>query len=228
MITFGWGRRSRIGRAASMPVERGMRASMPTTSGVISSARCTASMPSAASPTTLMSGSSDRTRSRPRRNNAWSSTITTRIDSPSVMVLPARASPDRLYQAEIAVPASVDDGGVTVLRVGEQEEVVPEQVHLEGSLLGDHRLHRELLGLHDAVDEALLLIVCVGRAVIRETGVETGCNTVATPGVRPRDALLLDARDLVLDLVDDEVERSRGLRGGRVGLHEVPLQVNDH
>jgi len=45
--------------------------------------------------------------------------------------------------------------------------------------------------------------------------------------VRARHALLLDPSDLVLDLVDDEVERGGGLGRGGVRLHEVALQVDD-
>jgi hypothetical protein len=46
--------------------------------------------------------------------------------------------------------------------------------------------------------------------------------------VGARDALLLDPRNLMLDLVEDEVERGGGFGRGSMGLHEVPLQVHDH
>src|SRR5712692_10545926 len=228
MITLVSGSLSRMRRAASMPVERGMRTSMTTTSGVISSARCTASMPSAASPTTLMSGSSESTRSRPRRNSAWSSTITTRMVSPSLMLVPARASTDRLDQAEVAISTSVDDGGVAVLGVHEQEEIVPEELHLERGLLGAHRLHREPLRLDDPVDGARLLVVlAIGGGVRHQRGIDTGRAAATTPGVRTRDALLLDAGDLVRDLVDDEIQRGGRFGGSGVRLHEVALQVHE-
>src|SRR5260370_26161879 len=68
-------------RQATMPLLRGIRMSISTTSGSDSAALATASAPSHASPTTSMSSSSLRTISRPRRNSAWSSTISTRIGS---------------------------------------------------------------------------------------------------------------------------------------------------
>jgi len=67
---------------ASMPPRLGIRTSISTMSGVVSAAFSTASAPSSASPTTSMSGSCSSTISRPRRNNAWSSTTRTRIGSP--------------------------------------------------------------------------------------------------------------------------------------------------
>src|SRR6266700_2507800 len=235
MITLVSGSRSRMRRAASIPVERGIRTSMSTTSGASSSARWTASMPSAASPTTLMSGSSDSTRSSPRRNSAWSSQITIRMVPPSLILglasktgtrlrrrsLP-RPSPAGLDQAEVAVATTVEDGRMTVLAVREQEEVVTEELHLERGFLGAHGLRREPLGL----DDPRAFVVAVGSELRHELGFEIGRGPVAAPRVRARDALLLDPGDLVLDLVDDEVQRCARLRRRRMGLHEVPLQVD--
>ena len=49
---------------------------------------------------------------------------------------------------------------------------------------------------------------------------------VAVPHVVARDPPLLDAGDLVLDLVDREIERGLRLTRRRVRLHEVLLQVH--
>src|SRR4029078_5503731 len=49
---------------------------------------------------------------------------------------------------------------------------------------------------------------------------------VAGPG--PVHPLVVDALELVTDLVDDAVERGPGVGGGRVGLHEVPGEMDVH
>src|SRR6266542_620579 len=77
------GIRSLMACVASMPPRRGMRTSIKTTSGMSSCAFSIASAPSPASPTTSTSSSCWRTISSPRRNNAWSSTISTRMASPA-------------------------------------------------------------------------------------------------------------------------------------------------
>ena len=56
----------------------------------------------------------------------------------------------RLDQPEVAVVTAVEHRGAAGLAVGEQEEVVAEQVHLQRRLTGVHRLGGEPLGLHDA------------------------------------------------------------------------------
>src|SRR5579859_5230188 len=81
MMILALGATSLIARQASMPPLRGIRTSISTTSGNDSAAFSTASAPSPASPTTSMSGSVTSTISRPRRNSAWSSTISVRIGS---------------------------------------------------------------------------------------------------------------------------------------------------
>src|SRR5262245_24114763 len=112
---------------------------------------------------------------------------------------------------------------MAVLGVGEEEEVVSEQVHLERGLLGPHGLRRETLRRDDAGRgvELGVVTVAVDRAV------DAGGTTPARC-VRPGHALLLDARDLVLDLVEHEIEGGDGLGRGGVRLHEVPLQLHDH
>ena len=55
-----------------------------------------------------------------------------------------------LDQPEVAVVSPVENRGVAGLGVGEQEEVVPEQVHLQRGFLGIHRLRAEPLRLDDA------------------------------------------------------------------------------
>src|SRR6516165_11354416 len=78
---FALGATSLVARQASIPLLLGIRMSMSTTSGSASPATATASAPSLACPTRSMSSSSSRTISRPRRNRAWSSAISTRIGS---------------------------------------------------------------------------------------------------------------------------------------------------
>jgi hypothetical protein len=70
MTIFALGDTSFIARQASIPLLLGIRMSIRTTSGSASPAFSTASAPSLASPTSSMSGSSVRTISSPRRNNA--------------------------------------------------------------------------------------------------------------------------------------------------------------
>src|SRR5438067_2265179 len=60
----------------------------------------------------------------------------------------ARAFGDRLAQADQAVVvtlATVDDAGPSTVGVGEEEEVVADQFHLEQRLVNSHRLGRMLL-----------------------------------------------------------------------------------
>src|SRR6266567_582168 len=101
MMILALGATSLIARQASMPLLRGIRTSIRTMSGKASPAFSTASAPSLASPTTSISGSVTRTISRPRRNSAWSSTISVRIGSRLRPVSDA-ASPSAL--AVIAYP----------------------------------------------------------------------------------------------------------------------------
>src|SRR5262249_42146185 len=51
----------------------------------------------------------------------------------------------RLDQPVVPVAAPVEDVDLARVRVAEDEEVVADQLQLEGSLLGRHRLDRELL-----------------------------------------------------------------------------------
>ena len=86
-------------------------------------------------------------------------------------------------------------------------------------------LAAEALGLHDAR-------VVVGRR--RRRRGRSGARSVprpfavaaAPPRVRAADALVLDPRHLVADLVDGEIERGLGLGRARVRLHEVLLEVD--
>src|SRR3954452_8565632 len=163
------GKSWRIMRVASMPPRRGIRTSMRTTSGASSSTLATASWPSAASATTSMSSSASRTIRRPRRNRSWSSEMTTRMGSSPPRPGWGTSAPSGdggalagFDEADIAVVATVDDGGHTV-GVVEEVEVVPEHVHLQGRLLRCHRLHVELLRLHDP---GRTLLVSTRRVVV--------------------------------------------------------------
>ena len=63
----------------SIPLFPGITTSISTTSGLCSIASKTARSAFGASPTVSMSGSASRTRRRPARTTAWSSTTSTRI-----------------------------------------------------------------------------------------------------------------------------------------------------
>src|SRR5437588_2417166 len=137
--------------AASMPLTLGMRTSMRTTSGASSSDLATASSPFSASPTTSMPSSVPSTTYNPRRNRAWSSAMRTRMTSSAAVCTSVTKSPwsGRVDEPDVAVIAPVDDGCPIGLRVGEEEEIVTQQVHLEGRFFGCHGLDGELLGLDD-------------------------------------------------------------------------------
>src|SRR3954447_18431405 len=157
-------------RAASMPLMRGMRTSISTTSGASSMALATASSPFSASATTSMCSSVPSTTYRPRRNRAWSSAIRTRMTSwslvlwSSVNVPPLAPCSGGVDQADVAIGPPVHDGRLARVGVREEEEVVPEQVHLQRGFLRRHRLDLELLRLDDP------RIVIVGFGVIVQKG----------------------------------------------------------
>ena len=96
-----------------------------------------------------------------------------------------------------------------------------QQVHLERGLLGIHRLRGEALALRDArpVTDLLVEVVVGAHAVAVHAG---RCRDAHGCG----DAAFLDARELMLHLVDREVERGFGLDRRRVPLHEVLLEVH--
>src|SRR5688572_10459093 len=76
------GEDSRILRVAVSPLTPGSAQSITITLGLSSPANRMASFPLAASPTTEISGSSSRSRRRPRRTRLWSSTSNTVISLP--------------------------------------------------------------------------------------------------------------------------------------------------
>src|SRR5947209_16202349 len=227
----------RMARVASIPPMRGIRTSIRTTSGASSSTRATASWPSAASATIWMSSSASRTIFRPRRNSSWSSETTTRMGSgrmgsgrmgsgrmgsgrspppptPGMVTCRPLAGVD---QPDVAVVAAVDDRGHAGVGVGEEVEVVPQHVHLQGRLLRRHRLDVELLGLDDPCRPLLpgtgVLLVGLVRVYVR--GVATGMG----PAQQPRLQLL----DLVLELVDHAVQGREGVGRRRLGPADPPV-----
>src|SRR5437763_446675 len=60
-------------------------------------------------------------------------------------------------QADVGVVATVDDRGPPRFRVGEEEELVSEELHLQGGLFRGHRLDVELLGLDDPASPRLAI-----------------------------------------------------------------------
>src|SRR5439155_13263675 len=141
-----------------MPDTPGMRTSISTTSGASSTMQSTASCPSPVSPTTTMSASSSSTSRPPRRNGACGSASRTRIGASTV------TSPGGLDQAEATVSPAVDHGRDARVGVGEEEEVVAEQLHLEHGFLDVHGLHAELLGLHHG--SRLVVVLRVGKRAV--------------------------------------------------------------
>src|SRR5207253_2783771 len=79
---------------------------------------------------------------RPRSGHGWA-----RLRRDARLPLGPLAA--RVDEADVAVVAAVDDRGTLGIGVGEEVEVVAKQVHLQGRLLGGHRLDRKLLGLDD-------------------------------------------------------------------------------
>ena len=67
----------------------------------------------------------------------------------SGLLPPEEAHYERLDQAEPAAAAAVDDVDLVRVLVPEDEEVVADELQLDHGLLRAHRLHRELLRLHD-------------------------------------------------------------------------------
>src|SRR3977135_4335266 len=97
----------------------------------------------------------------------------TRMTSSAAVCTSVTKSPwsGRVDEPDVAVVPHVNDGCPTGLRVGEEEEIVPQQVHLEGRFFGCHRLDCELLVLADPGPSLVYLvrlfvglIACVGCA----------------------------------------------------------------
>src|SRR5437773_7562743 len=229
------GMTSRIVRVASMPLIRGMRTSMSTTSGANSSAFFTASSPSSASATTSMPSSDSSTMLSPRRNSAWSSAISTRMGSPSITPL-SSATPllwllrsRAVDQAHVAVVAAVHDRRALGVGIGEEVEVVAEQVHLEGRLLGGHGLDGEVLGLDDRGQPGpgVVCVVC-GFSVASVVLVRFHrVYRLVPPRMGTAQQLALELRQLVLELGDRLVERGEGIGRGRLGADDVPVTGED-
>src|SRR6266498_1378255 len=224
------GIRSLMACVASMPPRRGMRTSIKTTSGMSSCAFSIASAPSPASPTTSTSSSCWRTISSPRRNNAWSSTISTRMASPAPRGRVCRSSatlspltswrimgaPSHfgLDEPVAAVMATVHD--VCLLRLGirEQEEVVPKKLHLVDSLLGRHRFHLNSLVPREGR-------LCGSFVGLRP---QHSCHRLDALGVlRAVDPLSLELLDLSLEPVDDLVHGGGRVSRPRLGADEPGL-----
>src|SRR4051812_4920836 len=159
MMIRAVGATSLMATQASMPERLGMRTSIRITSGTVDAASSVAATPSPASPTTSMSSSTPRSIVSPRRNSSWSSTTATRMGSPpglgavtcsatdaswhgshlgwSGLAIqtdgrPAEGSSAHLEadHAVVVAPAPVDHRGALRLLVDEEEEVVPDQLHL--------------------------------------------------------------------------------------------------
>src|SRR5581483_4225461 len=208
------GMTSRIVRVASIPLTRGMRTSISTTSGANSSALAMASWPSSASATTSMPSSDSRTMLRPRRNRAWSSAMRTRMGSlsprarSSAMFL-ASSWLARVDQSDVAVVPAVHDRCLLGFGIGEEVEVVTEQVHLQRCLLRGHRLDREALVLHDPD---------LTRFEFFFVGILLQCRVYRSmpPRMRSSDQLPSELFDLVLQLGDDAVNGGEGVGSGRL------------
>src|SRR5258707_6925156 len=65
-------------------------------------------------------------------------------------------------EADVGVVATVDDRGPTSLGVGEEEELVSQELHLQGGLFRCHRLDVELLGLDDPAPPLAAVFVVFG------------------------------------------------------------------
>ena len=144
-----------------------------------------------------------------------------------------RGQPRRLDEAEPAVAAAVDHRRATGLGVREQEEVVAEQLHLERGLLDVHRLHAELLGLHERPRRVLGAVVVdrrrrrrssAGSAAPAAAGRARASRSRAVPAADPP---LVQPAHLLLDLVERPVERDRVLGRRRGALHEVLAHVHE-
>ena len=95
-------------------------------------------------------------------------------------------SPRGLDQAELAVAPAVEDGRVTVLGVGEQEESWPRSSIWSAASSGPIGFIVELLRLHDAVDGVVVVVVLVHFDVPGGSGEDVavaGCRSVATGGM---------------------------------------------
>src|SRR5262245_11235792 len=97
----------------------------------------------------------------------------------------------RLDDAVVAVAAPVADVDVARVGVLEDEEVMADELQLQDSLLGTHRLHVELLRLDDQR--------------LRRHGLDGG-RLDRAGGVVPASALVPVALDLALELVDELVD----------------------
>src|SRR6266545_7325607 len=224
------GIRSLMAWVASMPPRRGMRTSIRTTSGMSSCAFSIASEPSPASPTTSTSSSCWRTISSPRRNNAWSSTISTRMASPAARDCVCRSSATlspltswRMLAAPshfgldepiATVTATVHDVCLLLLGIREQEEVVPEQLHLFDGLLGCDGLHLDSLVPRESRLGGLLVgLSLLDRRRHRLDALSMLC---------PVHSLSLELLDLALEPVDDLGQLLLGVRAQLLGHLGVP------
>src|SRR5215212_5459315 len=193
---LAWGMRSLMVWVASMPLRRGMRTSIRTTSGMSSWAFSMASAPSPASPTTSTSSSCSSTISSPRRNNAWSSTISTRMASLAPRGRPwllAGCSRFRLVGPGVAVGATVHDLGLASLIAVHRAALV-----LPGRLGRSGRLPQPLGGQRgDGLDPFGVL------------------GAVDPPA--------LELLDLPLEAVDDLVDGGGRVGGVGVGTDEARL-----
>src|ERR1700704_5605262 len=110
-------------------------------------------------------------------------------------------------EADVGVVATVDDRRPTGLGIGEEEELVSQELHLQGGLFRRHRLDVELLGLDDLASPLVPIFII---AVI---GVGGWCSIASDevyrpvpPGVGTPDQLALELLHAVLELVDHPVD----------------------
>src|SRR6185437_4890785 len=125
----------------------------------------------------------------------------------------ARGSTRGLDEAQPAVPAAVDHRRAAGLGVGEEIEVVAEQLHLQRGLFGVHRLHVELLRLHDDLRRVFRTEHTVAVLVERFAGLGGRPSGTRPRAVATADTARVQAAHLLLDLLERAVERERVLRG---------------
>src|SRR3712207_6433787 len=123
-----------------------------------------------------------------------------------------------LYEPVVSITTPVDNVYVAGICAGEDEEVMVEELHLQHSLLGAHRLHLELLGAHDPCPDLLFLVHDEGLHLALDPGVvvlEMPLPAVdLAPPVTPH---------LALEFVRHAVYGGVHVLGGFAGLQDRPV-----
>ena len=205
-----------------MPLTPGMPTSMSTSRGS-APRRSIASIPSPASPTTSMSAASSSTSRTPWRNSAWSIDQQDSYGRVDRRRTTAKVSRVTSMRPSCTVAPAVEHRGSSGVGVGNRKKSWPSSSICSAASSDVHRLHRELLGLHDR-----RVTRCrprsrraSRRAPHRRRSEDAGRRALRSCTVLAPDPAFVQPAHLLLDLVEGEVERHHVLGSRGRALHEV-------